>query len=354
MLSRWVTAGVVVCAVHGGRTSPVFAEPADARAGATTPESVKAPAGSPMREAEANDAEGAPSARAAAHVARGIQARKSGDDRAALAEFEAAYALLPSAEALAQRALAEQALGRWVDAYVHLEGALGRADEPWIIAHRPTLEAALDEIASRLGMLDVSCNVDGAEVVVDGEPRGRTPLSRAPVVAGQSVIEVRAPGHFAVTRQVQIDARGLSRVDVTLTALPEPIVAQRASRNASDAASTEPTSARSTLMYASLGLAAAGLTLGAVGYVVREVNVGLYNDDSRCSQQEGVLRPDECKDEYDAWRLGQTLAIAGAVSAAVFGGVGLYLWLDRPEPGTSAGVLCGPSGGLGVGCSGRF
>jgi PEGA domain-containing protein len=302
------------------------------------------------------------SSAASALIARGIRLRKSGDDRAALAAFAQAYAEAGSLQALAQMALAEQALGRWVLAHAHLEQALAAHTDPWIDAHRATLETAREEIASRLGQLEVSCNVAGALVEVDGEPIGRTPLPRAvPLVVGQSVLKISAPDHFAVTRQVQVDARALARVDVILTALPREGTTQPGTsgmRTSELGAGTSDGgarggSARSVLMYSSLGLGALGLTVGVTGYVVREVNVNVYNDDSRCRVRAGIPRSLECKDQYDAWRLGQTLAIGGLAAAAVFGGVGLYLWLDRPAASRAQALRCSVGAGL-ASCSGRF
>jgi hypothetical protein len=69
--------------------------------------------------------------------------------------------------------------------------------------------------------------------------------------------------------------------------------------------------------------------------------------------QPGVRRSLECKDEYDAWRLGQALAIAGFATAAVFGGMGLYLWLDRPDAAAEPALACGIGFGT-ASCAGRF
>src|SRR5215510_2729336 len=47
-------------------------------------------------------------------LAEGNALRRAGDDRAALTRFEEAWKRRPSARALAQMGLAEQALGRWL------------------------------------------------------------------------------------------------------------------------------------------------------------------------------------------------------------------------------------------------
>src|SRR4051812_16131890 len=69
---------------------------------------------------------------AEAAIRRGVDLRRQGQDDQALQEFKKAYELSPSPRAIAQIGLAEQALGRWVDAETHLEAALGSKTDAWI------------------------------------------------------------------------------------------------------------------------------------------------------------------------------------------------------------------------------
>src|SRR5688572_1092503 len=90
-----------------------YAESGEGAAGGAEP---VAPAAPPM------GAEGSPRVQAEALelIDRGVEQRKAGDDRAALELFRRAFELNGSGQALAQMALAEQALGRWLDAHQHL------------------------------------------------------------------------------------------------------------------------------------------------------------------------------------------------------------------------------------------
>jgi tetratricopeptide (TPR) repeat protein len=278
---------------------------------------------------------------AEALIEQGTAFRKQGDDRGALAAFQRAWALDPSPHALAQLALAEQALGQWLQADRHLHEALQESGDPWIQLHRTTLEAAQREIVSQLGSVEISCNLAGAEVLVDGRSVGRTPLgARVRVVAGQSVIQVSAQGYFDAVRRVQVDPGSLSRVDVTLVADGNPATASGGGT-------------RQVLMYGSLGLAALGVAVGVTGYWVREVNVRAYNDDAQCARQAGVPRSQECPHEASAWHTGEAMAIAGFSAGAVFGALGLYLGLNPAETADASYQACvvGPASLL---CSGSF
>jgi tetratricopeptide (TPR) repeat protein len=330
----------------------------------------------PAQVAPGADASPAPASKDSAVemlISQGTELRKRGDDARALDAFERAWAVSHSARALAQVALAEQALGRWLEAHQHLQEALRDTADPWIIAHRTTLSAALNEIASQLGAVEITCNVVGAEVRIDGRLIGRTPLvGSVPVLAGQSVIQVSADGYFEVARRVQADAGSLSRVDVRLIqdvapalsgqsngVSPVGVTPTRAEPAPEPAAVPRPaletgSAPRDIVMYTSLGLAALGVTVGATGYVIREVNVRLYNDDARCAMDRGTRRSEECKDEAAAWRSGEVAAIGGFAAAGVFGALGLYLWFNRPETPASGDVACAFDPSIALRCGGRF
>lgn len=275
-------------------------------------------------------------------IERGIALRKAEDDRRARGAFTRAWALGGSPEALAQLALSEQALGLWLDAHEHLKAALQHAQDPWIKTRRHVLESALAEIESRFGRLEVTCNVAGSEVSLDGRVVGQTPLAEPlRLLAGRSVIRLSAAGYFDVTRQVQIDAGALSRLDVTLTST---------ATHARDA-TARPTP-RDVLQYGSLGLAALGAAVGITGYVMREVNVNFYNDDLNCNR-DARRRSEECPDANAAWRLGEAMAIGGLSVMGVFGAMTLFFLQNEPSDGEVGAAACAV--GLGsVGCHLQF
>ncbi len=156
----------------------------------------------------------------------GFAARRAQRDADALRSFEAAWALDRAASTLAQIALAEQALGRWVDAERHLLEALAAAD-PWIARNTPTLRAALVAVREHLGSLTLEGRPVGATVLVDDRPAGTLPLPaplRVPV--GTVVLRITAPGHHPLERPVIVAARATLREEVSLVAetpRPEPV-----------------------------------------------------------------------------------------------------------------------------------
>jgi len=165
---------------------------------------------SPVRAESRDEAE------ADAAVKRGVELRRHAKDQEALEEFRKAYALVKSARALAQIGLAEQALGRWVDAENDLGEAMTSKSDPWIRKNLSTLNGAVDVIRKHLGSLDV-IGPAGAELLIDGRVAGTLPLAKpARVPIGSLTIEVKKDGFFPATRPVSIAAGELTRESVDL------------------------------------------------------------------------------------------------------------------------------------------
>jgi hypothetical protein len=151
-------------------------------------------------------------------VNHGVELRKAGKDSEALAEFQRAAQVSRTPRVVAQIALAEMALGTWVDAEEHLLEALSHPDDPWIKKNHAALEKARATADTHLGSLEIWGTPAGAEVAVDGRAAGTFPL-RKPIrlAAGAVTVTVRAPGYFPATRTLQVEAADLVREHVDLS-----------------------------------------------------------------------------------------------------------------------------------------
>lgn len=136
-------------------------------------------------------------------IDRGFELREAGQDEAALRVFREVWQAHRSPRALAQMALAEQALGRWVDAEAHLAAALAEREHRWIRRNRRPLEESLTEIRAHVGRLEILGNVEGAEVLIGPEVVGRLP-ARLNVPVGVVTFIVRAEAYASVTRTVTV------------------------------------------------------------------------------------------------------------------------------------------------------
>jgi len=152
-------------------------------------------------------------------IQQGLDLRRQQRDEEALQRFQDAYNLNHSAQALAQIALAEQALGRFVEAEIHLQQALAVQGDAWISTRQPQLQQALQQISSQLGTIQIQGGVPGAVVFVNGVERGTMPqAANLRVRAGSAVVEIRAQGYVPVQRTVNVLAGGTSRESIQLIA----------------------------------------------------------------------------------------------------------------------------------------
>jgi hypothetical protein len=177
-------------------------------------------------------------------VNHGVELRKAGKDREALTEFQRAAQTSRTPRVVAQIALAEMALGTWVDAEEHLLEALAHPDDPWIKKNLGALEKARSTADTHLGSLDIWGTPAGAEVAVDGRVAGVFPLAKPiRLAAGTVTVTVRAAGYFTATRTLQVEAADLVREHVDLSpvaAAPPPARVELAPKPESAGAESTP------------------------------------------------------------------------------------------------------------------
>lgn len=318
-----------------------------------------------------------------AQIEKGIRLREAGRDAEALELFRSAYAASKSPRALAQIALAEQALGRWVEAERHLVTALGTKNR-WIARYRAPLEGALETIRERLATLTVAVpGVEGAEIRVNGADAGRSPLpAPVTVVAGSVVVEVRAEGYWPMSRRLELQARARARERFAL--VPKPVSGAVASTEARKAASSKESPASSAALassaseapgvgtsggagsarvekdvglsaerpstggpeltlpaYLAAGGAVAAAGIGVAFLFVRNGRVDTYNGDA-CLEG-GRTRDENCGDELAAANDAEAIMTGAFVGAGVLGVTAAVLFLlDGPDAPTVSGLGPGP------------
>lgn len=141
------------------------------------------------------------------YVKRGVALRRSGNDVAALREFQKAWDIAKTPRASAQLGLCQQSLGQWAPAQARLLEALAAKDDPWISGNRPVLEGALASAREHIGHLGIVGDPAGAEVLIAGHVVGTFPL-RDPIAVSEGIVEVevRAPNFPSASRSVKVAA----------------------------------------------------------------------------------------------------------------------------------------------------
>jgi len=169
-------------------------------------------------------------ARASALTREGARAYQAGDYATALTRFQEAYAVFPSPRLLFNLGQSFGRAGRYVEATESFERFLASAGSAPASA-RGEAERSLDQMRDRVAHIEVAANVTAAEVSIDGQSRGLTPLARPVLVApGPHQVTVQKAGAERFQRQVQVVGGTIARVDVelhfpTLAPPPQPAAA---------------------------------------------------------------------------------------------------------------------------------
>ena len=166
-----------------------------------------------------------PMAEAGQHYKTGVQLFKEGDYRAALIEFRRAYELVPDPNALFNIGESQYGLKDYVGALATLERVLAEGGVKLKTANREQAERDVEALRPRVATLEIVVNLAGADVAIDDQSVGQSPLDGPVAVsAGRRKITVTLEGHAAVTRQIDIGGREERRVDIELaTSVAEPL-----------------------------------------------------------------------------------------------------------------------------------
>jgi len=311
---------------------------------------------------------------AAAQLARdetwmraGVELRRAHRDEEALAHFTRAYGQTRSPVAQAQMGLAEQALGRWVEAEEHVRRSLEAATDPWILRNREALRGALSVIEQHLGRIWIDGGIAGAEVIVDDRSVTTLPMA-APVrvVAGTLTLQVRAPGYESVFRPVTVAAGGEAREVVRLTRIARPggpMSSEDRSALVATRAHPEVTSTlggtQRVLGWSSMAGGLLGLGIGVAARVVREGAVDEYNNQALCPGRSAAFQPGDCQSLVDRVESMELLSTIGLVAGGALAVTSVVLLATASSPrrgaegGARIGCIVGP-GTLGLQCAGRF
>jgi hypothetical protein len=273
-------------------------------------------------------------------VAEGIRLRREHRDVEALERFRRAYQTNPAARTRAQIALAEQALGLWVQAELDLNGALASQDDAWIAGNADALRRAESTIQRHLGSLAIDVNVTPAELWVNGVRTADLPSSPVRVVAGICYAEVRAPGYQTVRRTLDVPAAGTLTEHFELAPIPElstPPKPEPKVPAPSIAAPPVATDTRRLFAWGAVGAASAFLGGAVVAQIVREQSAQRYNDHPSC----GRVNDQVCNVYQGQADAAQTIATIGYVASGALGiaaGV-LFLTAPRATPRSNVATL---------------
>jgi hypothetical protein len=313
------------------------------------PEGAPAAAAAPSEEAKRE---------ASGHFRRGVELYQEGAFRAALVEFQRAYDIAPDYRLLYNIGQAQLQVQDYLGASRSYETYLAEGGSQIAAERRTEVESALGALRERVARLAIRVNLDGAEVFVDDQKVGLSPLpSTVSVNVGRHRVYARTTDGVEAERILDVAGGDLAEVSVELipkvvqppiaVAAPLPVEAKR-----------EPLSRKKR---AAIGMWGVALATG-VGAIVTGVLASGKSDDLQ--KELDKKPPQEMADRAKANDLSdssKTLAVTTDVLAATAlasGVTGIVLWLvdgkkSEAAPDTSASVSWGV--GLGnVSLKGKF
>ncbi len=293
-------------------------------------------------------------------VKEGVALREKGDDKGALEKFREADTAAPSGEAKAQMALAEQALGRWTDAELHLKAALDDGSNAFVKRNRKALEGALETIGKHLATISLVDLPEGSLVAVDDKDFAAA-LPSYRVSNGVHRFRIRKTGFADTPNDVNCDAGQTCRESVTL--LPQVVLDAGhpvgSGNGSGNGVMPAPQAPQNTWMKP------VGITLAGVGVVGLGIGVFAHarfeHFASEANKREngyvdGVCTAKACEEAAKEARSYKVPRAVGYIAGGALFATGAALFLLAPstkEAPKGASVRCAPTLG-GLGCAGTF
>jgi hypothetical protein len=327
----------------------------------------------------------------------GVAAADARNYEAARVAFQQAYALKPHPSVLRNLGQAELKTGHHLDAARHLSTFI-RDTTFGTLAERESAKKSLAEAETKIGKLLLEVDVPGAEIAVDGEMAGRSPLGADPIYVepGQRVVRVQKDGYdvyeqtqsFEPDRVIRLkvalrpngpvptEAASVSRFSPTLI---EPAIVTPPPQSSPAGSSPFSTTRDSTPLRTGpetrtiVLISGAGLTALAVGFGVGLSLQGASLDDDAAAQRMQIaqqLGPTACArntsmaracvkldDTLDRRNRANAIAQGSFIAAGVLGAATLatyFLW-PRTQPAVVPYASIGPTGdGAQLGLVGHY
>ncbi len=270
--------------------------------------------------------------KAAEHFETGLKLYEDSDFSLALIEFERAYSYVPDYRVLFNIGQVSVQLGRYARAVQALQQYIKAGDTNIPSARLNAVKEDLKMLEGRTAHLQIECNVDDVEVLLDDVRIGHTPISQPLLVdAGEHRLTLQKPGYVTRIERLVLAGRDESKQQLALSEVPKttplpvnPIAVAPVPRT-DVPTPAKPMSTRTQLLYAGAGATALFTVAWAVtGYAGIKAAGDLHDALQRPSNQ-GEL------DSYRNRARGALIAsdILGA-AALISGGTTLYFTLKGP------------------------
>jgi hypothetical protein len=220
--SRILIATVFSLSCLTAGASLVRAQDAETPGEAEAPDAETPEDAAPEAEPAVPDEEMSERQRASTRFRRGVDFYNNGDYRAALIEFQRAYEIAPNYRVLFNLGQASFQLHDYVEAKAFFERYLAEGGAEISEDRRTEVQLELTTLSQYIATVDVTVNVDGAEIAVDGQVAGQSPLDDPLVLStGRREVIVSLEGYAPVTRVIDVAGGETASLEIELLSLTE-------------------------------------------------------------------------------------------------------------------------------------
>jgi tetratricopeptide (TPR) repeat protein len=257
--------------------------------------------------------------RARAHFRQGVTLVREGAYKAALVELKRAYELSPDYRVLFNIGQTQLELGDYVASIEAFEAYLSEGGENIEPDRRADVEVELAELRKRVATLEITANLPGVVVAIDGVRVGETPLpGELSVSVGRHQITGTSPDGRVSTEELEVAGGDVRKVRLELATGPSQAASAR--REEPSAAAPEREGHRRR-QRAAIGLFAGGGALGVGALVTGLLAKGAHDDHEKELE---ATRGDaaaiaESRDDMKLYALSTDLLAAGAAALVVTG-----------------------------------
>jgi tetratricopeptide (TPR) repeat protein len=161
-----------------------------------------------------------PEEKAAAHLEAGNQRLEAGEFAAAIAEYQAGYAIYPRASLLFNIGLAQTELGQLVEAVESFEAVLTRPETTPEVA--ADAREHISQLHEKLAIVAVKGG-NGAALGIDAQPPRELPLPKPLLLLpGSHALRATREGYLPFERQLSAEAGSHTDVEIVLAPVPPP------------------------------------------------------------------------------------------------------------------------------------
>jgi hypothetical protein len=175
---------------------------------------------SPGATGATDDAAHAARAEAKRHFDKAVALYNDDDFNAALVEFETSYQIYPTPGLLYNIGLTQKVLFRYVDAIASLSRYLVEARDP-PAERMAEVRQLIADMKALLAEVTLTISPAGTTVSIDGRTIGTAPLPPIPLAAGHHLLELEAPDHRPLRKELIVIAGKPIARSFELQAIPQ-------------------------------------------------------------------------------------------------------------------------------------